>query len=512
GWDYSLLTDLGWVLRGGPQQSGKSELQSLCTMSVSVLNPTRPLGGISGLLQVASLLGLVLLLLKAAQLYLRRQWLLKAIQEFPCPPSHWLYGHSQEAGRSRMGKWDRRVGQGSPDHGQQIRLTKPYRVAAMSAEPTHLAMASVAPLFPSTYSPCVSHWENSFVAAVLRSSQHLQKELLNKVEKFLCAYPCWLWGSEVLFIVYDPDYMKTQSLTGLTDSWLPGYGLLLLNGQMWFQHWWMLTPAFHYDILKPYMALMTDSVRVMLQDELTLANLSSGAFSGRVDTPGCDSEEQSRINDPNTRQDKWEEIISQDSHLEIFGYVSLMTLDPIMKCAFSHQSSIQRDRNSQSYIQAIGDLKTLFFHVRNASYQNYIIYRLTPDGRWNHRACQLTHQHTDGRALPTQLEKPLVSQTLPALQDGLGFQGPLGPDALHHHVHQGGTETLSTILLNTATLSCPSSGGPRNCIGKLKVAMALTLLHFELAPDPSRVPAPLPRIVLKSKNGSTCISGRSSNT
>ncbi|TKC33341.1 hypothetical protein EI555_007247, partial [Monodon monoceros] len=45
---------------------------------------------------VASLLGLVLLLLKAAQLYLHRQWLLKALQQFPSPPSHWLYGHMQE--------------------------------------------------------------------------------------------------------------------------------------------------------------------------------------------------------------------------------------------------------------------------------------------------------------------------------------------------------------------------------------------------------------------------------
>lgn len=74
-------------------------------MSVSVLSITRLLGGVSGLLQVASLLGLALLLLKAAQLYLHRQRLLKAVQEFPSPPSHWLFGHKQEVGRG----W-RRVG------------------------------------------------------------------------------------------------------------------------------------------------------------------------------------------------------------------------------------------------------------------------------------------------------------------------------------------------------------------------------------------------------------------
>uniref|UniRef100_G3SIR3 Cytochrome P450 family 4 subfamily A member 11 n=1 Tax=Gorilla gorilla gorilla TaxID=9595 RepID=G3SIR3_GORGO len=65
-------------------------------MSVSVLSPSRLLGDVSGILQAASLLILLLLLIKAAQLYLHRQWLLKALQQFPCPPSHWLFGHIQE--------------------------------------------------------------------------------------------------------------------------------------------------------------------------------------------------------------------------------------------------------------------------------------------------------------------------------------------------------------------------------------------------------------------------------
>uniref|UniRef100_A0A8B9W917 Cytochrome P450 4A11-like n=1 Tax=Bos mutus grunniens TaxID=30521 RepID=A0A8B9W917_BOSMU len=242
-------------------------------MSVSVLSPTRALGGVSGLLQVVSLLGLVLLLLKAAQLYLRRQWLLKALHQFPSPPSHWFYGHKKE----------------------------------------------------SELPP-----------------------LLERVEKYPKACVRWLWGTKALVLVYDPDYMKVF----LGRS---GTGLLLLEGQKWFQHRRMLTPAFRYDILKAYVGIMADSVRVML--------------------------------------DKWEELVSQDSHLEIFGHVSLMTLDTIMKCAFSHQGSVQMDRSS--YIQAIRDLSHLIVsRLRNAFHQNDLIYRLTPEGRWNHRACQLTHQHT----------------------------------------------------------------------------------------------------------------------
>uniref|UniRef100_A0A8D0XBM5 Uncharacterized protein n=1 Tax=Sus scrofa TaxID=9823 RepID=A0A8D0XBM5_PIG len=253
------------------------------------------LASASGLLQVASLLGLLLLLLKAAQLYLHRQWLLKALQQFPSPPSHWLYGHSRE----------------------------------------------------------------------FQEESELPP-LLKRVEKYPSACALWLWGTRAMVLVYDPDYMKVvlarsdpknSVVYRLLIPWI-GCGLLLLNGQTWFQRRRMLTPAFHYDILKPYVGLMAKSVQVML--------------------------------------DKWEQLVAQDPRLEIVGPVSLMTLDTIMKCAFSHQGSAQTDGNSHSYIQAIRDLNDLLFsRVRNVFQQNDVIYRLSPEGRRSHRACQLAHQHTD---------------------------------------------------------------------------------------------------------------------
>uniref|UniRef100_A0A8D1UGY7 Uncharacterized protein n=1 Tax=Sus scrofa TaxID=9823 RepID=A0A8D1UGY7_PIG len=253
------------------------------------------LASASGLLQVASLLGLLLLLLKAAQLYLHRQWLLKALQQFPSPPSHWLYGHSRE----------------------------------------------------------------------FQEESELPP-LLKRVEKYPSACARWLWGTRAMVLVYDPDYMKVvlarsdpknSVVYRLLIPWI-GCGLLLLNGQTWFQRRRMLTPAFHYDILKPYVGLMAKSVQVML--------------------------------------DKWEQLVAQDPRLEIVGPVSLMTLDTIMKCAFSHQGSAQTDGDSQSYIQAIWDLKNLIFsRLRSAFLQNDIIYRLSPEGRQCQRACQKVHQHTD---------------------------------------------------------------------------------------------------------------------
>ncbi|XP_068819708.1 cytochrome P450 4A11-like [Capricornis sumatraensis] len=403
-------------------------------MSVSALSPSRALGGVSGLLQVVSLLCLVLLLLKAAQLYLRRQWLLKALHQFPSPPSHWFYGH----------KWE-------------------------------FQQESELPL------------------------------LLKRVEKYPRACVHWLWGTRAFVLVYDPDYMKM--VLGRSDPkahiayrylkpWI-GTGLLLLEGQTWFQHRQMLTPAFPYDILKPCVGIMADSVQVML--------------------------------------DKWEELVIQDSHLEIFGHVSSMTLDTIMKCAFSHQGSVQTDRRSDQgeegspaeggragegeEQEALGlpghpplcqsecgqerpclPSGGLPFgdHLDQMPYTTMCIkeaMRLYPPVPVTGRELSKPITFPDGRSLPAGIH-PLLS-----------FYG------LHHNpkvwpnpgVFDPSWFTSGSTRHSHAFL--PFSGGSRNWIGKkfamneLKVAVALILLRFELSPDRFKVPVPTPVMVQRSKNG-----------
>uniref|UniRef100_G3T8D1 Cytochrome P450 family 4 subfamily B member 1 n=1 Tax=Loxodonta africana TaxID=9785 RepID=G3T8D1_LOXAF len=430
-----------------------------------------------------------------------------------------------------------------------------------------------------------------------QKDQELQ-QLLKWVEKFPCACPQWLWGSMAVYGIYYPNALPKLSDPKLHDGyrylapWI-GYGLLLLNGQTWLQHRRMLTPAFHYDILKPYLGLMADSVRVML--------------------------------------DKWEKLITQDLYVELFEHVSLMTLDTIRKCAFSYQGSFQLDRNTSSYIQAVGNRnKLLFPRLRNAFYQSDFICRLTPDGRLTLHACQVAHQHTDqviklrkaGLQEEGELEKirrkrhldfldtllcakmenrnSLSDQDLQAEVNFMfkghettasGISWILFALATHPKHQQKCREEIqsflrdrafitwdhlghmpyTTVCVNEALrlyppvpsvgrvlskpiplpgcLTCPTGIrvslnfyalhhslkvwwnpevfdpprfekdqgeetsfvwlflSPRNCIGKqfamnkLKVAIALPLLHFELSLDPTRVPIPVPEIVLKSKNG-----------
>ncbi|XP_048353220.1 cytochrome P450 4B1-like [Sphaerodactylus townsendi] len=235
------------------------------------------------------------MLIKIIQLYRQRQELLKTMSSFPGPPAHWLYGHIREL----------------------------------------LPMSSI----------------------------------FKKVESWSCvhsfAFPVWLGSFSACLVITHPDYAKALLVRAepkdavAYQSIIPwiGKGLLVLHGPKWVQHRKLLTPAFHYNILKPYMALMADSTKIML--------------------------------------DKWEQLITQETSVDLFKHVSLMTFDIIMKCAFSYNSNCQMDREN-SYVQAVFDLCFLVNEkVYHILYQNDLIYWLSPQGYQFRKACQVAHQHTD---------------------------------------------------------------------------------------------------------------------
>uniref|UniRef100_A0A670XT72 Cytochrome P450 family 4 subfamily B member 1 n=1 Tax=Pseudonaja textilis TaxID=8673 RepID=A0A670XT72_PSETE len=111
-----------------------------------------------------------------------------------------------------------------------------------------------------------------------------------------------------------------------------GKGLLILG-------------AFHYNILKPYVAVITDSTKVMLVRKV-------GFFSGYT---------------------------SRD-----------------MKCAFSQKSNCQTDRDLDYYVQAVSDLTFLSFRrVVSTILRSDFLYSFTPSGQRFKQACELAHHHTE---------------------------------------------------------------------------------------------------------------------
>ncbi|NWV95233.1 CP4B1 protein, partial [Machaerirhynchus nigripectus] len=484
-------------------------------------------------LQLSVLLGVIFVLLKVLQFYQKRKKLIKALEVSPGPPKHWLYGHN------------------------------------------HLIY-----------------------------SEKLLHQVVSWAEEYPYAFPRWLGPVLPSLIVHHPEYAK--SILGRTDPkssvpykfllpWI-GKGLLILEGSKWFQHRKMLTPAFHYDVLKSYVTLMSDSVKVML--------------------------------------DKWEKSIMKRKSVELFQDVSLMTLDSIMKCAFSFNSNCQTQNNSHYYIRAVYDLSYLLSNrVLTFSFKD-VFYDLTRKGREFQDACKLAHTHTDQviqeRKMLLSNEKELdkiqkkrhldfldillcskdsngvglSDEDLRAEVDTFMFEGHDTTASgiswlfycmsLHPEHQQQCREEIQGILGDrdtiewedlgkmTYTTMCikeslrlfppvpsvarqlskpvtfpdgrslpagcqiglnifaihrnrdvwedpevydplrfspensaqrhshaflPFSAGSRNCIGQqfamneMKVALALTLLRFELRPDPSKLPIMIPQIILRSRNG-----------
>uniref|UniRef100_A0A8C9PPM4 Cytochrome P450 family 4 subfamily F member 8 n=1 Tax=Spermophilus dauricus TaxID=99837 RepID=A0A8C9PPM4_SPEDA len=149
---------------------------------------------------------------------------------------------------------------------------------------------------------------------------------------------------------------KEMAFYGYLRPWL-GDGLLLSASDRWSHRRRLLTPAFHFNILKPYMKIFNQSVDIM--------------------------------------HAKWRRLVSEGSaRLDMFEHISLMTLDSLQKCVFSFDSNCQEQPSE--YIAAILELSALVTkrHHQIFLYWDFLYY-LTPDGRRFRRACDLVHDFTD---------------------------------------------------------------------------------------------------------------------
>ncbi|XP_063794983.1 cytochrome P450 4A24-like isoform X1 [Pseudophryne corroboree] len=249
---------------------------------------------LSGLCHWAAWLFLLYLLYKASTLYLRWQQLRRVFSAFPGPERHWLYGNAHE----------------------------------FKQDGTDL---DVLDGFAKQYEYGYSMWFGNFFASLMVCHPEYVKAILTR---------------------QDPkDNVGYRFLV----PWI-GKGLLVLSGPKWSQHRKLLTPAFHYDVLKPYIGLMSDCTNTML--------------------------------------DTWEKLVPDQKPLELFHYVSLMTLDSIMKCAFSYESNCQKDSENE-YIKAVYELSFLVDQrSRCYPYHNSLIYHLSPHGARFRKALKTAHEHT----------------------------------------------------------------------------------------------------------------------
>ena len=80
----------------------------------------------------------------------------------------------------------------------------------------------------------------------------------------------------------------------------------------------------------------------------------------------------------------------------LFDTVSLLSLDIILKCAFSYESKCQDVTNKHLYIKAVYELCDLAYtRFFNPFYVNDFIYSLSKPGRRTKYLCQLVHTHAE---------------------------------------------------------------------------------------------------------------------
>ncbi|KAH1183159.1 hypothetical protein KIL84_004651 [Mauremys mutica] len=270
------------------------------------------------------------------------------------------------------------------------------------------------------------------------------------VATFSQACVTWMGPFLPVLALVHPDYLKpiTTASGTLAPGGVPvisGDGLLLSNGAKWVRHRRMLTPAFHFDILKPYVKIFNQSTDIM--------------------------------------HAKWRRlVVSGSTSLDMFEQVSLMTLDSLQKCIFSYNSNCQEEDLSQMPFSTMCIKESL---------------RLHPPITAVSRRCTKDIKLPDGRVLPKG-NVCLISIY------GTHHNPAVWPEPQVYNPHRFHPENSK----NKPPLAfMPFSAGPRNCIGQnfamaeMKVVLALTLLRFAVRLDESRPVRRKPELILRSENG-----------
>ncbi|XP_078538729.1 ultra-long-chain fatty acid omega-hydroxylase isoform X3 [Lissotriton helveticus] len=199
-------------------------------------------------------------------------------------------------------------------------------------------------------------------------SEEMMKEVAELVKIFPHTILTWMGPIMPILSVVHPEYVKPlmtasaaiapkdELFYGFLRPWL-GDGLLLSKGEKWGRHRRLLTPAFHFDILKPYVEIFNQSTDIM--------------------------------------HEKWRKLTAAGPvSLDMFEHISLMTLDSLLKCTFSHNSNCQE--KPSDYIACIYELSSLVVKREHCLPHHLdFIYRLTANGRRFKRACGIVHQFTD---------------------------------------------------------------------------------------------------------------------
>ncbi|KAK7093858.1 hypothetical protein V1264_007543 [Littorina saxatilis] len=151
----------------------------------------------------------------------------------------------------------------------------------------------------------------------------------------------------------EPKPMGFGDVMASIKPWV-GEGLVTSNGSHWQRHRHLLTPAFHFDILRPYVDIFNNAADIMLE--------------------------------------KIGELADKGESFDIYPLLKKCTIDIILKCAMSVDLDIQRQTEEVPYMKSCERLATLWGD-RLSTPLHYIdwIFERSAAGQEFMQHCDLVH-------------------------------------------------------------------------------------------------------------------------
>lgn len=227
------------------------------------------------------------------------------------------------------------------------------------------------------------HW----LLGNLNNFPGLNESFVKRDISLMATYPThrkfWKGPSEVEILLYHPEVLQDilrgsepkptyggAYMTGL--PWI-GDGLLLSSGPKWARNRRLLTPAFHFDILKSYVKIKNSVVGPLLK--------------------------------------RFETAATRKEPVETFHALSLYTFDVLVRCTMGYEEDIQREGDAHPYVQAVKNLTELWAErLFNPLLNHDFIYRLTSSGRKFFRLCDYVHSISE-RMIRNRMEALQASES-----------------------------------------------------------------------------------------------------
>ncbi|XP_039192370.1 cytochrome P450 4F22 isoform X3 [Crotalus tigris] len=302
-------------------------------------------------------------------------------------------------------------------------------------------------------------------------------KLVQIVSTFSPTFMVWMGPFLPVLSLVHPDYIK-QVMTASADTapkdkffysflkpWL-GDGLLLSSGTKWARHRRLLTPAFHFDILKPYVKIFNQSTDIMHDEEDQ--HLSDEDIAAEVDTFMFEGHDTTA------------------SGLSWILYNLAQNPKYQDQCRTEIQDLLQERERKEIEWKDLSLMPFTTMCIKESL-------RLHPPVTTISRRCTEDVNLPDGRVIPKGnicLISIFGTHHNPAVWPEPEVYNPYRFDSAHH--------PLAFV---------PFSAGPRNCIGQnfamaeMKVTLALTLLRFVVRLDESRPVRRKPELILRAENG-----------